>query len=130
MLYQHITTTVCHFTADPLHVFIALSSDALFHASRLLAGSPGAKCVTRIVDALSKAEPLTRATKKDLQAMLDIFSLELVDDFYRPEAGYFAAIDPADPVVADICLLTDGLREALAESALLHATARPVAAAA
>lgn len=130
MLYQHITTPVCHFTADPLHVFIAQNSGALFHASRLLAGSSGAKCVTRVVDALSKAEPLTRATKKDLQAMLDILSLEHVDDFYRPEAGYFAAIDPADPVVADICLLTDGLREALAESALLYATAQPVAAAA
>lgn len=79
---------------------------------------------------MSKAEPLTRATKKDLQAMLDILSLEHVDDFDRPEAGYFAAIDPADPVVANICLLTDGLRAALADSALVHATARPVAAAA
>ncbi|ABG33490.1 hypothetical protein [Roseobacter denitrificans] len=45
--------------------------------------------------------------------LLEILSLEHVHDTSRPDASYFAAIDPADPTVEEICLVTDRLRCAL-----------------
>ena len=44
----------------------------------------------------------------------DLLSLEHVGDPDRTESGYFAAIDIYDPIIDDICLLTDGLRTAIA----------------
>jgi hypothetical protein len=34
--------------------------------------------------------------------------------------GFFAAIDPADPVVEEICLLCDGLGTAMADAAQIE----------
>lgn len=128
MLHQLITTPVCIFTGDPLRRFIAQNSDGLLHAAQLLAGLAGARRVLRIIEAVRHVKPLTRAARKDLQILLDILSLEHVDDLDRPESEYFARIDPADPVVTEICLLTDGLREALAQSSIFEANDLRVAA--
>ena len=38
---------------------------------------------------------------------------EDVANFDRPEAHFFSLIDPADPAVAEVCLLTDGLTDCL-----------------
>jgi hypothetical protein len=46
-------------------------------------------------------------------ALLEILSLERVQDSESEECARFAAINPCDPVVEEICALTDGLREAL-----------------
>lgn len=127
MRHQIIKTSVSIFTTDPLRLFISQNSLGLAHAARLLAGTNGMRCVERIVDAASQMEPLTRTASKDLQTLHNILSLEHVDDPERPEAGYFAMIDPADPVVEDICLLTDGLRQALTMSHSHGSTSRPVA---
>jgi hypothetical protein len=54
-----------------------------------------------------------RPTCKALRDLLGILTLEHVHDDTRIEAMLFAEIDPADPVVEDICLLTDGLRDVL-----------------
>jgi len=104
--------------ADPLRDFVSGHCDALHHAATLLAGRRGARLVHAIHERLLSSNPINRHTHRALQDLLDILSLEHVGDPDRAEAGFFAAIDPADPCVADICLLTDRYRAALSSAGL------------
>jgi len=88
-------------------------ASAFLHSCELLAGKPGAKLVWDVLDALTRTPKLTRRLQTHLAQMLEILSLEHVHDTNRPEAGYFARINPADPAIEEICLLTDRLRYAL-----------------
>jgi len=56
---------------------------------------------------------LSRRTFGLLSALGDILFLKHVDDPGKAQSGYFAAIDPADPVIEELCLLADGFAEAL-----------------
>lgn len=93
--------------------FVEKHREALKHAAELLAGSRGARLATRIAENLSDAPCLSRRCRRELEDLLDILALENVDDPESEEAACFAALDPASPVVEDICLLTDGLRDVL-----------------
>lgn len=105
---SHPLSTVC-----PVAELFAASSEGLANAAALLAGKDGARLVSRLHDAISRGATRASSTRRDLFDLLDILALEHVDDETRPEAAYFAGIDPCDPVVEEICLLTDQLREAL-----------------
>jgi hypothetical protein len=99
---QKIDTSVCLFPNNPLRDYVSEHQDGLAHAASLLAGRRGIRCVTRVVETLSCSHRLTRMPKKDLNDLLAILMLEHVHDCDRDEAGYFAEIDPADPIVEDI----------------------------
>jgi hypothetical protein len=94
--------------------YVETHCEALQHAAELLAGRRGAALAARIAEDLSDAPCLSRRCRRDLEDLLDILALKNVDDPDREEAVCFAAIDPASPVVEEICLLTDGLRDVLA----------------
>lgn len=113
MLHQRISTPDFLFPTNPLRDFVAEHQQGLEHAARLLSGRRGSQCVVRIVEALSSGGPLTRSTRRDLNVLLEILHLEHVHDFDREEAGYFAEIDPAEPVVEEICLVADGLQDVM-----------------
>jgi hypothetical protein len=66
-----------------------------------------------ISDALCEEMVLSRRTVGLLSALMDILSLKRVDDPGQAQSGYFAAIDPAVPVIDEICLLADSFAEAL-----------------
>lgn len=97
----------------PIHEFFEIHRGALRNAARLLGGVDATRLVDEITDALSSNDDLSRRTIGLLHDLEDLLALENVGDPDRPEAGYFAAIDILDTVVDEICLLTDGLREAL-----------------
>lgn len=96
-----------------LLVFVEEYRGALQHAAELLAGGRGAALAARIAEDLSVASTLSRRSRCDLEDLLGILALENVDDPDREEAARFAAIDPASPVVKEVCLLSDGLRDLL-----------------
>jgi hypothetical protein len=100
----------------PIHGFMELNRDALRQAAGLLSGCDGAHTVDQISDALSRELAPSRRTAGLLKQLRDILFLEHVDDPDQVESGFFAAIDPADPVVENICLLADGLAQALRNS--------------
>ena len=99
--------------AAPIRAFLGAHSEALSCAATLLAGSGGACLVEDIADELRACSGLSRRCLRRLESLLDILALEHVDDEERPEWAYFALIDPASAHVEEICLLTDGLRDAL-----------------
>lgn len=96
-----------------LRRFIDANFAALQNAAELLAGRRGKKVVTTILEGLQNASAVDRRAWNALRDLLGILTLEHVHDETRVEATLFAQIDLADPVVEDICLLTDGLRDVL-----------------
>lgn len=88
--------------------------DALVNGAALLAGQRGQRLVEQLRDSIVLEGSLTRRTIERLFELLGILTLKNVHNLDLPEARYFAALDPSDPVVEEICLLADMLREALA----------------
>lgn len=101
----------------PVHRYVHTHSEVLRHAARLLGGENAVSIVDKIVDALSRDPMISRSTIHQLGWLEDLLFLQNVDNPNRIEAGLFALIDPIEPVVEDICLLADGLREVLIAAA-------------
>lgn len=109
MFPAELSTALVH-----LLVFFSTHRSALESAAELLGGPLAARRVRGLVEALSVPQPrLTRWIARELLALHRLLSLEDVADFDKPAAHYFSLIDPADPVVAEVCLLTDGLTDCL-----------------
>ena len=106
--------------ADPILAFVSARHEALWNAARLLGGSHSARLVDRCVQALRDDRCVTRRTRIMLGQILSVLSLKHVDNPDLPYMGYLAAIDSGDPVVDDICLLTDELRGALEHADIDH----------
>ncbi|MFA8386651.1 MAG: hypothetical protein ACEPO2_13590 [Pelagibaca sp.] len=53
-------------------------------------------------------QPTTR-TMRSLNDLVDLLMLEHVHDTHRIETACFAALDPTEPVVEEICILADAL---------------------
>ena len=96
-----------------LREFTSTNSEALQNASLLLGGQPALRATIRTLDDLGDAHALTRRMRADLQRLYELLSLTHVHDPDRPEAGYFAMIDPEWSAVEDICLLSDQLSDLL-----------------
>ena len=98
---------------DPLPIFVQDHCDALLDAAALLAGRRGARLAQSVIDGVTEKSASARRSMQDLGNLLDILMLEHVHDIGSEEAARFAAIDPCDPCVEEICLLADGLRDAM-----------------
>lgn len=112
--------------ADPVLPFVVAHQEGLWHAARLLGGYESARLVDRCVELLLQEQRVTPRTAVMLRQILSVLSLDATDDPNLPYMGFFALIDPNDPVVEEICLLTDGLHHALAQL-VDEADLRPVA---
>jgi hypothetical protein len=101
------------FSADPICTFVSAHYEGLWHAARLLGGYEAARLVDHCRERLISDGVPTSCTRLMLGQILVILSLEMVGDPMSSYTAHFAAIDPLDPVVEEICLLTDGLRDVL-----------------
>ena len=98
--------------------FVSKHYEALWHAARLLGGYDSARLVDRCLERLTEDQIVTQRAQIMLLQIMELLSLERVDDPELPYMGFFAVIDPLDPVVEEICLLTDEMREALSASGI------------
>ena len=96
-----------------LQIYLQEHGEALTNPAALLGGRRGARLAQSAITDLSSNAKLSRRTAHALKELRAILSLEHVHDEDREEAGFFAIIDPADPVVDEICLLSDGFNDAL-----------------
>lgn len=104
---------------DALHalrLFVEGHREGLWHAARLLGGYDGAALVEDLAARLRDDDGIRLSTLRCAHAVHALLTLRNVGDPGRVESGFFAVIDPADPVVEDICLLADGLDDALRAS--------------
>lgn len=87
--------------------------EGLLNAADLLGGPDGLRLAQSVIDGLARPHPPFERTLAACSDLLDLFKLEHVHDPSRAEAERFALIDPASPIVEEICLLADTLQEAL-----------------
>jgi len=88
--------------------FLSQHYEPLQNAALLLGGAPALRRVQSLFDDLSWNKTLTRLAKRNLVELHKVLSLYYVANPERLEHSLFAEIDPVDPFVEDICLLTDG----------------------
>lgn len=100
---------------DPVLAFVSSQYEGIWHAARLLGGYQSARLVDRCVELLTQDRRVTTKARIMLDQILSVLSLDRVEDPDLSYMGHFALIDPLDPVVEEICLLTDGLRHVLAD---------------
>ncbi|MBW6419804.1 hypothetical protein [Celeribacter sp. PS-C1] len=98
-----------------LKEFLQLYSEELQNASLLLGGKPALKAAADLLDDVREADRPTRRLKAGLVRLYELLSLQHVHDPDRPEAAYFADLDPAAHYVEDICLLAEALLDVLYE---------------
>ncbi len=108
--------------AMPVLAFVSDHQVALWHAANLLGGFDYARLVDRLVDDLRRERRLTQRVRIRLDQVVALLTLEHVGDPERSESGHFASIDPCDPVVEEICVLSDGLRAAMEEAETIART--------
>jgi hypothetical protein len=93
--------------------FVADHQSALWHAARLRGGYEASRLVDRCVELLEQERAITN---RSLMILNQLLALLAGEDPELPLMGFFAAIDPTDPIVEEICLLSDGLRCVLAKA--------------
>lgn len=106
-------------SADPgsdlkeVRSFLSERGKALAKAAHLLGGPTASARVFLLTEAVRDTLCLTRTQRRQLVELHRLLTLENVADPDRIESAYFAAIDPASPIVAECCLLSDQLEELL-----------------
>lgn len=90
--------------------FLGGHVEALICAAGLLGSQPAVRRTARLIEDILSAPRLTRRMRRDLIGLHRLLSLDCVDDRTSLEAACFAKIDPASPVVEEICELSDRLR--------------------
>ena len=105
------------FAAKPVIALFKKSHSEIWHSARLLGGFEASRLVDQCVGALEQDAAITNRVRIMLDQILKMLSLDEVDDPNQHFMAYFAVIDPLDPVVEEICLLTDSLRAAIEEAA-------------
>ena len=94
-----------------LFLFLSTNRDGLENAALLLGGPLAARRLRGLLEAISAPQPrLTRWIAREALSLHRLLSLEDAANFDTPAAHYFSLIDPADPIVAEVCLLTDEFR--------------------
>lgn len=96
-----------------LRAFLARHDEALGHAAVLLAGRQGARLVNAMRDDLDQPGRMTRRVQHLLRELHRILVLDHVHDDDWDDLGCLAMLEPDDPIVPEICLLADGLDDAL-----------------
>ena len=106
-------TLGCSLCDVELREFFSENSEALGCAAALIAGRRGARLVDAIRDGLGLPGPLTRRMERLFLELHSILHFE--DALNNPdfEFGFLNMLEPEDPAVAEVCLLADGLDDAL-----------------
>ncbi|GGF82158.1 hypothetical protein GCM10011402_38440 [Paracoccus acridae] len=105
-------------TPTALHLFVQDNSEALQHAAFTLGGRDWLRRTRGIIDNLRLGKPLTRSTRIEIEKLYGLLTLRYAADPDTAECGFAADIDPASPVVEEICLLVDKLEDVAKEAGL------------
>ncbi len=102
-----------HDSLRELREFAARHGEVLQNAALLLGCKPALRRTQALLDDLTEAPRLTNRIRRELAALHALLSLQHVHDPERIEAACFADIDPASPIVEDLCLLSETLQDVL-----------------
>lgn len=96
-----------------LRDFMSSHHEALQNASLLLGGQPSLRRTQALLGDLLSARSLTRRLRYSIAALHDLLTLSNAHEIETLEAACFAEIDPVSPILEELCLLSEGLKEAI-----------------
>lgn len=94
-----------------MRTFMASHSEAVQNAAYLLGGQPALHKAQTLLDEIASALVLTRRLRYQLFDLHALLTLQNVHVGNTIEAACFADLDPASPIVEDICILCDELED-------------------
>ncbi|TNF13014.1 MAG: hypothetical protein EP320_10575 [Rhodobacteraceae bacterium] len=104
-----------------LRRFLSTYNEPLGHAAVLLGGRRGARLINAIRDGLGQPGPLTRRLRGLLLELRDLLFLEHAHSDDWEDYGCLPVLEPDDPMIPELCLLADGLEEALRLAGVISA---------
>lgn len=99
-----------------LRAYFQDHDEALGHAAVLLGGRRGARLINAVREALDHQGPLTGRLRRQLLELRNLLFLEYAYNDDWDDGTGFALFEPDDPIVPEICLLADGLEQALQDA--------------
>lgn len=108
--------TKCQGSEHAFRAYFQDNDEALGHAAVLLGGRRGARLINAVRGALSHHRPFTRRLRRQLFELRNLLFLEYAYNDDWGDGTDFALFEPDDPIVPEICLLADGLEQALQDA--------------
>lgn len=105
--------THCEVTKRAFRAYFQDHNEALGHAAVMLGGRRGARLINAIREALGHHSQVTSRLRRQLLELRDLLFLEHAYDDNWGDVTGFALLEPDDPIAPEICLLADGLEQAL-----------------
>jgi hypothetical protein len=99
---------------SPIHEFVAQNWPALRNAAALLGGQRATQEADRLFDDLATHATIGIHARRRLERMMR--RLELDEDIVSDNI-LLNVIDPSDPIIDELCLLADGLRNSSEQAA-------------
>ncbi|UWP96503.1 hypothetical protein K3X48_05880 [Aliiroseovarius crassostreae] len=98
-------------TLTSMRAFMASHSEAVQNAAYLLGGQPALRKTQSLLDDIASSLVMTRRLAQNLLDLHALLTLQNVHCDDTIEAACFADLDPASPIVEDICVLCDELED-------------------
>mgnify|MGYP000108745227 FL=1 len=98
-------------TLTSMRAFMASHSEAVQNAAYLLGGQPALRKAQSLLDEITSSLVMTRRLGRQLLDIHALLTLQNVHCGDTIEAACFADLDPASPIVEDICALCDELED-------------------
>ncbi len=111
-------TLGCSLCDAELRDFFSENSEALGCAAAFISGRRGRRLVDALREGLGQPGPLTRRMRG---LLLDLRDILFQDDSHRNPDGDFGSLnmlEPEDPALAEICLLAEGLSDAMSAAGI------------
>lgn len=98
-----------------VRIFFSEFGEATQNAILLLGGPNAHRRCLRLFTSLRESKTLTRRHKEELVRLHSVLMLDASDGSEDGQFDLFLDIHPSDPIVEDLCLLTDRLFDLLQE---------------
>jgi len=108
--------TKCEGSEHAFRAYFQDHDEALGHAAVLLGGRRGARLINAVREALSHHRTFTRRLRRQLFELRNLLFLEYAYNDDWGDGTGFALLELDDPIVQEICLLADGLEQALQDA--------------
>jgi hypothetical protein len=112
--------TKCQTSEHAFRAYFQDNDEALGHAAVLLGGRRGARLINAVREALDHQGPLTGRLRRQLLELRNLLFLEYAYNDDWGDGTGFALLELDDPIVPEICLLADGLEQALLDAGVVE----------
>lgn len=123
MYYSKITPDPklikCQAREQAFRAYFQDNDEALGHAALLIGGRRGARLINAVREALDRQGPFTRRLRCQLLELRNLLFLEYAYNDDWGDGPDLALLEPDDPIVPEICLLADGLEQALHDAGVV-----------